>query len=115
MNLTRLLKPLATDTGVFGAVTVGLVYGLTHSGALILGLAGLGVLCIALGGGTAGQVPSGGAGYAEDSGLGMMVEDMGIWPGSSSDIPVRVRLLFYGLGLLLWSLTVLGLFSSRLH
>ena len=115
MSLTRVLKPLALNTGVFPLLTVGLAYGLTHSGALILGLAGFGVFCIALGGGTAGQVSAAGAGFAENTGLGMMVEDMGIWPGSSSDISTRARLLFYGVGLVLWSLVVLGLFSSSLQ
>lgn len=51
----------------------------------------------------------------EDSGVGMMADDSGVWSGMSSDTSVRVRLLFYGPGLLLWSCTVLGLFSSRLQ
>ncbi|WP_076145491.1 hypothetical protein [Natrinema saccharevitans] len=121
MNLTRLLKPLARDTGMIGGVTVGLAYGLTHSGAVILGLAGLGILCIAVGGGTTGHGGTSGfaaadrIGHDESSEASMMTEHLESWPGVSSDIPVRVRLLFYGLGLLFWSLTVLGLFASRLH
>lgn len=106
---------MAVDTGILGLVTVGLVSGLTRSGALVLLTAGVGVLCIALGGGTAGRVGAGGTGYAEDTGLEMMVEDMDIWPGASSDVPVRARLVFYGLGLVAWSLTVLGLFGSSLR
>ncbi|QCC60632.1 hypothetical protein [Natrinema thermotolerans] len=121
MNLTRLLKPLVRDTGVIGGVTVGLVYGLTHSGAVIVGLAGLGILCIGVGGGTTGHGGTSGfaalgrTGHDESSEVRNMTRHMELWPGVSSDMPVRVRLLFYGLGLLFWSLTVLGLFSSRLH
>lgn len=103
------------DTCVLGVVTVAFVYGLTHSGVLILGLAGLGVICIAVGGGTAGQVTSGESGYGEYGELGTTVDDTGIWPGVSSDTPFQVRLFFYGIGLVLWSLVVLRLFSSNLQ
>ncbi|OVE84556.1 hypothetical protein B2G88_09135 [Natronolimnobius baerhuensis] len=121
MDLTQLLKPLARDTGVIGGGTVGLAYGLTHSGVVILGLAGLGIFCMALGGGTTGHggtsgvAPMGRIGHDEGSEVRKMTEHMEFWPGVSSDIPVRARLLFYGFGLLFWSITVLGLFSSRLH
>ncbi|ELY88302.1 hypothetical protein [Natrialba taiwanensis] len=115
MDLTRLLKPLVMDTGVLGLLTVGLVYALTYSGPFILGLAALGVLLVALGGGAAAQAPAGGSGYNDDSGLHLMGDDMDIWPGSSPNLSVRVRLLFYGIGLVGWSLIVLGLFSSSLH
>ncbi|ADD07009.1 uncharacterized protein Nmag_3459 [Natrialba magadii ATCC 43099] len=115
MNLRRLVKPLVMDTCVLGVLTVALVYGLTRSGLLIVGLAGLGIICIAVGGGTAGQVTSGQSGYGEYGEVGTPVDDTGIWSGVSPDAPFQVRLFFYGVGLVLWSLIVLRLFSSNLQ
>jgi len=121
MGLTRLLKPLVRDAVVVGGVTVAVAYAFTHSGAVILGLAGLGLLCMGIGGGATGSGGTSGMGSMEQIGndqgneARMMTEHMEYWPGISSDMPVRMRLLFYGLGLLFWSLTVLGLFSSGLH
>lgn len=114
MNFRRLAESAVRDTLVSGVLTVGLAYVLTHSGVLMLGLAGVGLLLVALGGGTAGRVPASGAASAETRGLSSMVEDMGIW-SASSDVPVRTQLVFYGAGLVLWSLIVLGTFRSSLH
>ncbi|UPV76508.1 hypothetical protein M0R89_18410 (plasmid) [Halorussus limi] len=115
MSYRRLLRPLALDAGLLGLLTVGGASALTRSGALVLALAGAGVLCIALGGGTAGQVSASGSAFAENAGLGAMVDDMGIWPGSGSGVSGRVRLLFYGVGLVTWSVVVLVAFSSHLR
>ena len=120
MNLNLLFKELVMDSGVLGLLTVGLVYALTHSGPFIIGLAILGVVLVALGGGAAGQAPAGGMEDANGSGLDMMDGNMDVWPGpswpgTSPDIPVRVRILFYGIGLVGWSVAALGLFTSSLH
>ncbi|WP_227355119.1 hypothetical protein [Haladaptatus salinisoli] len=114
MNVTRLWKPLAVYSGLAAVVTVGLVYVATHSGALVLGVAGFGLMLVVLGGAAPGAVSSAGAEHAESAGLGLMVEDMGLRPGSS-DVPVRALLFLYGLGLFLWSLTVLLTLRSTLR
>lgn len=115
MALAKLAKPLALYTGLFGAATVALAYVATHSGLLMLVLAGVGVLLVVLGGAKPGAV-SGAA--IEQSGLAIETEisqDIGLMPGPSSDTSVRALLLLYGLGLFGWSLVALLGFQSGLQ
>ena len=52
--------------------------------------------------------------HAEEAGLGMMVEDTGLWPHTYTDTSLRLVLLFYGFGVFLWSLIVLGTLRDTL-
>ena len=114
MNLAPLARPMAVYTGLWAFATVGVAYLATQSGLLMLLLAGAGVLLVVLGAATTGPVSAAGTGNAEAAEIGGTVEGMQLSPGSS-DMPVRERLLFYGLGLLGWSLAVLGVLGSSLR
>lgn len=109
MNWKALLDPVARYTLVWALVTVGAAYLVFRSGAALLLLAGAGVMLVVLGAGEAGAAPAAGVEAAEDAGLGMMTEDVGLWPGSDSTYSLRAKFLFYGLGLLVWNLVGLAI------
>lgn len=108
MNWRPLLAPTVRYSVVAALLTVAAAYLLFSSGLTLLLLAGAGILLVVLGGGEAGAVPAAGVEAAEDAGLGMMTEDMGLWPGSGSACSLRIKFLFYGFGLLVWNLVGLA-------
>ncbi|WP_435358862.1 hypothetical protein [Haloarchaeobius sp. DFWS5] len=115
---------MAFYTVVAGAITVGLVYFLTNSGLYIVALAALGVVVAVLGGASGGTTVGGsdiggGAdisfGRGEEGGMSeMMVKDMKLAPNSGK-FGGGLILIFYGLGLTLWSVVVLNFFSAGLQ
>lgn len=106
MDLKPLLRPVVLYTCLLGLLTVGTVYLVTHSGLVILVVAGAGLLLAVLGGGTASSVVnSSGTEPADGDGLGM--EATGLSSDTSTERSLRLVLLFYGVGVLLWSLVVL--------
>ena len=111
MNPTDLWKPVLLYTGVLGLLTVGPVYLATYSGVAILALVGTGVLLAALGGGAAGAADGSGVSHGPSSksrgGEPTEVEATGLLPYTDIGTSFRLNLLFYGLGVLLWSLVVL--------
>lgn len=117
MNLKRVSKPLALYTGLLSGVTVGLAYVLTRSGPVLLGLVGLGMILLWASGSIALQAPSGKAGIIP--GTSDQIErtsgHMENRRGRFADMPVLGRVILYGLGLVLWSSIVLGLFTSGLQ
>ncbi len=108
---TDLWKPILVYTCLLGLLTVGPVYLSTYSAVAILGLAGAGVLLAALGGGAAGAADGSGATHGPSSktkgGEPTEVEATGLLPYTDVGTSFRLNLLFYGLGVLLWSLVVL--------
>ena len=114
MRIQTLSKPFLLYTGLLGLLTVSLVYLITHSGFLMLGLAGLGLFLFVLGGATVGPMSASGVEHAEDAGAGLMVEDTGMWPHTYTQSSLRLILLFYGLGVFLWSLLVLLVLNETL-
>jgi hypothetical protein len=107
MNLKTLWKPFVLYTGLLGLLTVGAVYYATYSGVYMLGLAGAGVLLVALAGGRASTMSTGSLDNAEDPHQPES-DTTGIAAYTSTDTSIRINLLFYGAGVLLWSLVVLG-------
>ncbi|UPV99686.1 hypothetical protein M0R88_14340 [Halorussus gelatinilyticus] len=108
MDWNALVAPVVSYTLVAAAATVGVAYLVFSSGLTLLLLAGAGVLLVVLGAGEAGAAPASGFGMAEDSGMGGLTEGMEMLPGSSSDLSVRAKMLFYGLGLVAWTLAGLA-------
>jgi hypothetical protein len=118
MNLETVWKPVLLYTGLLGLLTVGAVYLATYSGVFMLIVAGSGLLLVVLGGGTAGIVDGSGAsntgGDGQEVVLGGDTDGMDLWPHTNTETSPRHVLLFYGSGLLLWSLTVLSTLSDTL-
>lgn len=112
MNLKPLSKPLLIFTCFLALLTVGAVYLATYSGPYMLGLVGVGVFLAALGGGAAGQNGIGGAGHSEER--EMTAGDTGLWAYTRTDTSFRVNLLFYGSGIVLWSVVVLTTLGDTL-
>jgi hypothetical protein len=116
MNLKRAGAVTALYTGVLGATTVGVAYIVTRSGAVVLGLAGAGILLFVLGGANGGPVNLGTA-DTESAGFGTMSEELGVSGEKSRFLPTgttnplsapkNVVMVFYGLGLFLWGLLLL--------
>lgn len=105
MTLAALWKPFLLYTGLLGLLTVGTVYLATHSLLFILILTAGGLLIVVLNGGTTGRTSLGGA---ENSDRGETEFDAsGLVPQMETDTPLRLTLLFFGLGVFLWSLVVL--------
>jgi hypothetical protein len=104
VNWNALLAPTLRYSVVAALVTAGAAYLLFQSGLTLLLLAGSGILLVVLGAGEAGAAPASGFGMAEDSNMEGLTEGMEMLPGSGSDYSLRAKLLFYGLGLLTWSL-----------
>ncbi len=108
MDWNALLAPVVRYTLVAAAATVGVAYVAFSSGLTLLLLAGAGVLLVVLGAGEAGAAPASGVGAAEEADVGGVTEGMELLPGSSSDVALRGKLLFYGLGLVGWTLAGLA-------
>lgn len=108
MNWNAVVALVISYTVLAAAATVGVAYLVFSSGLTLLLLAGAGVLLVVLGAGEAGAAPASGVGMAEDSEMGGLTEGMEMLPWSSSDLSLRVKMLFYGLGLLVWPLAGLA-------
>jgi hypothetical protein len=109
MDWNALVGPFVRYTLLAAAVTVSVAYVAFSTGLTLLLLAGVGVLLVVLGAGEAGAAPASGFGMAEDSNMEGLTEGMEMLPGSGSDYSLRAKLLFYGLGLLTWSLAGLAI------
>jgi hypothetical protein len=123
MDVRPIAYGLTTYTVLAGAITVGCIYFLTHSGLYMVAATGVGVLLVALGGAASGPVGAsavegagdGGISETDDGGIsGMIVEDMQLHP-SPREFGTRAVLLFYGFGLVLWSAIILAFFRSGLQ
>lgn len=115
MNVKPLWKPLFVYTGLFGLLTVGTIYFATHSGLYLLISAGIGLLFVVLGGGVAGKTGVTQTEHAgEEGGTELMVDSPGLWSPLDTDTSLRLTLLLYGFGVLLWSLIVLGTLRDTL-
>lgn len=113
--VAALWKPVLLYTCILGLLTVGVVYFATHSGAVMLALAGVGLLFVVLGGGAAGQMGASNVEHAGDKGGAEKVaSNAGLWTPVSTDTSLRVVLLFYGFGVLLWSLIVVFRYQDTL-
>ncbi len=115
MDIRPITRGLAFYTIIAGAITVGCVYFLTYSGLYTVVAAGVGLLLVILGGAasiTTGPTFVEGADEAAISGT--MTEENQFHP-SPADFDTRTVLLFYGLGLVLWSVLVLTFFRSGLQ
>lgn len=112
MALTVLWKPVLLYTGLLGLLTVGTIYLTTHSGLFVLVLAAGGLLLVVLNGGTTGRTSLGGVEHSDEGGAEF--EGAGLIPQTSTDVPLRLTLLFYGLGVFLWSVVVLFTLTGTL-
>ncbi|WP_128478127.1 hypothetical protein [Halorussus pelagicus] len=111
MDWNALLAPVVRYTGLAAAATVGVAYLVFSTGLTLLLLAGTGVLLVVLGAGEAGAAPASGVGMAEDSGMEAVTEGMNgteMLSGSSAHLSLRAKMLFYGLGLVLWNIAGLA-------
>lgn len=108
MGWNALVGPLVRYTLLAALATVGAAYLAFSSGLTLLLLAGAGVLLVVLGAGEAGAAPASGFGQAEDSHQGGLTEGMEMLPGSGSDHSLRAKLLFYGVGLVVWNVAGLA-------
>lgn len=112
MTLQALWKPVLLYTGLLGLLTVGTVYLATHSLLYMLVLTAVSLLVVVLNGGTAGRTSLGGAENSDDGDTEF--DAAGLVPQMSTEIPLRLTLLFYGLGVFLWSLVVLATLGDTL-
>jgi hypothetical protein len=112
MSLRALWKPVLLYTGLLGLLTVGTVYLATHSLLYMLVLTAGGLLIVVLNGGTAGRTSLGGAENADRG--EEEFEAAGLVPQLHTDVPTRLVLLLYGLGVFLWSIVVLGTLRDTL-
>ena len=110
MNLKPLLKPVLLYTGLLALPTVGAVYLATHSGLYMLVLAGSGAVLASLGGGAAGSMTA----HPDAETSDLISDDGGFSPGAVTNTPPRIALVFYGVGVLLWSLVVLSTLGDTL-
>ncbi|WP_435179049.1 hypothetical protein [Halorussus sp. AFM4] len=108
MDWHALAAPLLRYTLLGAVLTVGAAYLAFSSGLTLLLLAGAGVLLVVLGAGEAGAAPAAGVEAAEDADVGTTAEGMQLVPGSGSNYSLRAKLLFYGLGLVVWPLAGLA-------
>lgn len=111
MTPNDLRNPILLFTCLLGGLTVGPVYLATYSGVAMLGLAGAGAVLAALGGGAAGAADGSGVTHGSaaktEGGEPTEVEASGLLPYTDIGTSLRLNLLFYGLGVFLWSLVVL--------
>ncbi|WP_049969916.1 hypothetical protein [Haladaptatus cibarius] len=114
MDIRPIARGLAFYTVLAGAITVGGVYFLTYSGLYTLVVTGVGLLFIVLGGAASGPVGASAVETGDAEISGMMVEDTQLLP-SPGEFGARAILLFYGAGLVLWSVIVLTFFQSGLQ
>lgn len=113
-KLRPLWKPLLLYTGLLSLLTVGGVYFTTHSGLYMLVSAGGGLLLAALGGGAVGQTSVSQAERSGGDGFEVADSNSGLWSPMKTDTSLRLTLLFYGFGVFLWSLIVLGTLRDTL-
>ena len=115
MNIRAIARMVALYTVILGVVTVGGVYVVFHSGLYILIIAAAGLLLVGLGGGSLGAVsPSATRGTEEAEISEMMGEHIQPRP-SMTAFGVRLALILYGIGLVVWSIIVLAFFRSGLQ
>ncbi len=115
MDIRPIARGLAFYTVIAGALTVGCVYFLTHSGLFTVVTTVVGLLLAILGGAAGGTVSGSIVEGADEAAMsGAMAENMQLRP-SPGDFGTRVVLIFYGLGLSLWSVVVLTFFRSGLR
>lgn len=107
MNLTAVVGPLVRYSILGALVTITAAYLVVGTGLPLLVLAGTGVLLVALGAGEAGGTPASGFAGAESRGEEGLSEGMELMPGSA-DHSLRGKLLFYGVGLVVWDLVGLA-------
>jgi hypothetical protein len=110
MNWDALVAPLVRYSLAAAVATAGAAFLVFRSGLPLLLLAGSGALLIVLGAGEAGAAPASGFGQAEESHQDGVTEGMAVVPGiagTSSNYSLRAKLLFYGIGLVVWN--VVGL------
>jgi len=112
MTLTALWKPVLLYTGLLGLLTVGTVYLTTYSGLFILGLAAVGLLLAVLNGGTTSPTSLGGVENSDEGATEF--ETTGLVLQSNTDVPLRLTLLLYGVGVFLWSIVVLFTLTGTL-
>jgi hypothetical protein len=105
MDVRKLWKPVVLYTCIFGLLTVGAVYLGTRSGVAMIALVGFGVLLVAAAGGAASMTSTGALDHADDSQLPL--SETGVSSHISTDTSLRVDVLCYGVGVLLWSVVVL--------
>lgn len=110
MDWNALIAPVARYTLFAALATVGAAYLLFSSGLTLLLLAGTGVIFVVLGAAEAGAAPASGVGAAEAGDMGTVAEGMELLPGlgSGSNYSLRAKLLFYGIGLLVWGIAGLA-------
>ncbi|WP_115862367.1 hypothetical protein [Halorussus litoreus] len=108
MNWTALVDPLVRYSLLAAIVTITAAYLLVGSGLPLLLLAGAGLLLIALGAGEAGAAPASGFADAENGGEEGLTEGMEMVPGSGNH-SLRAKLLFYGIGLVVWDVVGLAM------
>ncbi|WP_084186449.1 hypothetical protein [Haladaptatus litoreus] len=114
MNTHGLARATIFYTGIAGALTVGCLYLVAHSGLYMLIAMGAGILLVVLGGAASGPVSASAVGEAEGAGLSGVTEGMQLQP-SMENFNTRAVLIFYGVGLILWSIVVLTVFRSGLQ
>jgi hypothetical protein len=120
MDWSALLAPIVRYTLLAALATVGAAYLAFSSGPALLLLAGAGVILVVLGAAEAGPAPasgvegteSGDVGSLDSGGMGAVEEGMqlvpGVGPDTGAHYSLRAKLLFYGLGLLVWSIAGLA-------
>lgn len=101
MNPKYLWKPFLFYVGLLGLLTVGAIYFATRSGLLILFSAGGGLTLAILSVGNTG--PTDGGVFENAEGF----DAQGGWLHTDADTSASLPLLFYGLGVFLWSFIVL--------
>ncbi len=114
MNTRLVARGLAFYTAIAGFITVGCIYLLTHSGLYTIVATVVGLLLVVLGGAQSGPVSASAVEGAENAEMGLIAEDMPLRP-SPGEFGIRSVLIFYGLGLVLWSVIVLTAFRTGFH
>lgn len=102
MNWTALIDPLVRYSLLAAIVTVTAAYLVVGTGLPLVVLTIAGIILVVLGAGEAGGVPASGVAETESGGEAGAVEGMELTPGSSSDHSLRAKVLFYGIGLVVW-------------
>jgi hypothetical protein len=116
MSSTALARAVGLYTVALALGTVAIAVFFVGSGMVVLGLAAFGILFAVLGGASGGSVDSGIPNAQSSSlGEGESVSFANDGSGSTSwRFPGRVMLLFYGLGLAVWSVLALATLGGQL-